>query len=154
MRKQTASSNWAKKYKDSRWQKLRLEIMERDNWTCQSCFKSGEGVTLNVHHAYYESGKAPWEYDESVLITWCEECHTTFSKLKNILLKKLIVENGVELMQELCGYADAFFGPSSCTNKNYSIGFARGRIIFASESDAIAVTKNNLSGLPESEVIR
>jgi len=62
-------------YKDSRWQQKRLEIMERDKWTCRSCGKSGEGVTLNVHHAYYESGRKPWEYDNEMLITWCEDCH-------------------------------------------------------------------------------
>ena len=62
-------------YKDSRWQQKRLEIMERDKWTCQSCGKSGEGVTLNVHHAYYESGKKPWEYPARCFVTWCEDCH-------------------------------------------------------------------------------
>ena len=68
-------SKWTSQFKDSRWQKKRLEIMERDDWTCQSCGAAGEGVTLNVHHAYYESGKAPWEYPSETLRTWCEECH-------------------------------------------------------------------------------
>lgn len=62
-------------YKDSRWQQKRLEIMERDKWTCRSCGAKGEGVTLNVHHAYYEKGKKPWEYDNYMLVTWCEDCH-------------------------------------------------------------------------------
>ena len=62
-------------YRDSRWQQKRLEIMERDNWTCRSCGASGEGVTLNVHHAYYDKGKKPWEYDNHLLVTWCEKCH-------------------------------------------------------------------------------
>ena len=62
-------------YRDSRWQQKRLEIMERDKWTCRSCGSSGEGVTLNVHHAYYISGKKPWEYEDQALVTWCEECH-------------------------------------------------------------------------------
>jgi len=72
-------------YKDSRWQQKRLEIMERDKWTCQSCGKSGEGVTLNVHHAYYESGKKPWEHEEYSLITWCKECHKKRHNLNQML---------------------------------------------------------------------
>jgi hypothetical protein len=68
-------SKWAAKYKDSRWQKKRLEVMERDGWTCQSCGATGPGTTLNVHHVYYESGKAPWEYPTETLRTWCEDCH-------------------------------------------------------------------------------
>ena len=68
-------SKWSSAFRDSRWQKLRLEVMERDEWTCQSCGAKGEGITLNVHHAYYESGKAPWEYPKNCLVTWCDTCH-------------------------------------------------------------------------------
>jgi hypothetical protein len=66
---------WAAQYKDSRWQKKRLEVMERDKWKCRSCGASGDGVTLNVHHAYYDHGRAPWEYQNRILVTWCEDCH-------------------------------------------------------------------------------
>ena len=68
-------SKWSSAYRDSRWQRLRLKIMERDNWTCQSCGCTGEGILLNVHHIYYEKNKAPWEYEDDVLITLCEKCH-------------------------------------------------------------------------------
>lgn len=67
-------SKWSSEYRDVRWQKKRLEIMERDNFTCQSC-GANENVMLNVHHAYYEKGVKPWEYDNEMMITWCEECH-------------------------------------------------------------------------------
>jgi hypothetical protein len=78
-------------YRDSRWQKKRLEIMERDNWTCKSCGATGEGVTLNVHHAYYESGKMPWEYEEGMLVTWCDKCHKARHEDTNCLLHCLAV---------------------------------------------------------------
>ena len=68
-------SKWSSAYRDSRWQKKRLEVMERDGWTCQSCNAAGAGVTLNVHHAYYEAGRAPWDYGDETLVTWCEDCH-------------------------------------------------------------------------------
>ena len=80
-------SKWSSAFRDSRWQKLRLEVMERDEWKCQSCGASGDGVTLNVHHAFYESGKAPWEYPPETLFTWCEKCH----KYRHAWQKKLLL---------------------------------------------------------------
>lgn len=73
--KPACAGGYSQYYRDSRWQQKRLEIMERDGWKCRSCGKGGEGVTLNVHHAYYEKGKKPWEYDGDMLVTWCEKCH-------------------------------------------------------------------------------
>lgn len=60
--------------KDPRWQKKRLEIMERDGWQCQCCFDRDN--TLTVHHKKYDNGKMAWEYDNELLITLCEDCHT------------------------------------------------------------------------------
>ena len=82
-------SKWSSAFRDSRWQQKRLEIMERDKWTCRSCNASGEGVTLNVHHAYYESGKAPWEYPIQSLVTWCEQCHEVRHKMQNSMMEEL-----------------------------------------------------------------
>jgi len=66
-------NNYLNKLKDPRWQKKRLEILKRDNFCCQACFESKK--TLHVHHIVYGSKKDPWDYDESDLITLCEECH-------------------------------------------------------------------------------
>lgn len=132
-------------YKDSRWQQKRLEIMERDKWTCQSCGESGEDVTLNVHHAYYESGKKPWEYPEEILTTLCEDCHGEIHKLKKELMVRLHVPSGVELLRQLIGYSDAWVGPAflACRNdEDYSIGYAKGRINFTGK-DAEAIASNN-----------
>jgi hypothetical protein len=65
----------ASKYSDSRWQKKRLEVMNRDGFKCKSCGAEGDGVTLNVHHSFYEKGLDPWAYDNDTLITLCEDCH-------------------------------------------------------------------------------
>lgn len=64
---------YADKFKDPRWQKKRLEILERDDWCCQSCYDSEN--TLHVHHRWYEKGKDPWDYPDECLVTLCEECH-------------------------------------------------------------------------------
>ena len=64
---------YLKKFKDPRWQKMRLEVLSRDEFTCQLCFDSES--TLNVHHRYYEANKDPWEYPLESLVTLCETCH-------------------------------------------------------------------------------
>ena len=62
--------------KDPRWQKRRLEIMQRDNFTCQHCGNGlNDGVPLNVHHIRYRRNLMPWEYDDADLTTLCEKCH-------------------------------------------------------------------------------
>jgi hypothetical protein len=64
---------YAQKLRDPRWQRKRLEVMQRDNFTCQSC--GLDNKTLNVHHGYYQAGKDPWDYPTSSLTTLCEDCH-------------------------------------------------------------------------------
>ena len=64
---------YLKKFKDPRWQKMRLEVMNRDEFACQRCFDSES--TLNVHHRYYLANKDPWEYPLEALVTLCEDCH-------------------------------------------------------------------------------
>ncbi len=61
------------KLKNPRWQKRRLQIMERDDFACRHC--DSKDTTLNVHHAYYEKGKDPWDYEDEMLFTLCEACH-------------------------------------------------------------------------------
>lgn len=79
--------SYSEKLKNPKWQKLRLKILERDNWTCQNCFDAES--TLHVHHKIYEYGKNPWEYPSNNFITLCEECHnfeTTDRKESETLL--------------------------------------------------------------------
>jgi len=65
--------NYSDLLKDPRWQKKRLQILERDDFTCQGC--GGKENTLHVHHKEYVYGRMPWEYDDEELITYCEDCH-------------------------------------------------------------------------------
>ena len=58
--------------KDGRWQRKRLEIMQRDGFICREC---GTSNNLNVHHIRYINGRKPWEYDDDNLITLCGSCH-------------------------------------------------------------------------------
>ena len=82
------AKNWFDNYKDPRWQKKRLEIMKRDDFKCRSCGDSES--TLNVHHAYYEKGKKPWEYPKYTMITLCESCHKKRHKMRNDILAGIV----------------------------------------------------------------
>lgn len=77
--------------KDPRWQKKRLEIMERDNFSC--CYCNDNTRTLNVHHLKYVKGN-PWEIESKFLITLCDNCHDeehTYRK-ENELLNTLRIK--------------------------------------------------------------
>lgn len=63
------------------WQKKRLEIMQRDDFTCQYC--GSKERELQVHHRVYHNGAKPWEYDNSELITLCDQCHEVETDVKN-----------------------------------------------------------------------
>ena len=58
--------------KDGRWQRRRLEIMQRDDFKCTKC---GTTNDLNVHHLRYIEGRKPWEYENADLVTLCGDCH-------------------------------------------------------------------------------
>lgn len=64
---------YSEKLKDPRWQKKRLKILERDDWTCQHC---GEDIkTLHVHHLLYSNMENPWDTPDIWLVTLCQDCH-------------------------------------------------------------------------------
>jgi hypothetical protein len=68
--------NYSELLRDPRWQKRRLEILNRDNFTCCKCCAGvNDGIPLNVHHRYYISGRAPWDYPDWCYQTMCEQCH-------------------------------------------------------------------------------
>ncbi len=71
---------YAEKLRDPRWQKKRLEIMQRDGFQCTSC--GDDSTTLNVHHSVYQKGAMPWEYEDHFLTTLCELCHANVETYK------------------------------------------------------------------------
>lgn len=71
---------YSEKLKDPRWQKKRLEIFQRDGFTCQYC--DDPDSQLQVHHKFYVYGKDPWEYENSTLTTLCGSCHENITMLK------------------------------------------------------------------------
>ena len=96
--------DYAKKLKHPKWQKKRLQILNRDKFTCKMC--GDTETTLHVHHKYYVSGNDPWDYPNTALVTLCEHCHKEvednkgdykdFSSIK--ILKSANWKNGCRIM--------------------------------------------------------
>lgn len=62
---------YSEKLQHPLWQRRRMTILNRDNYTCQKC-KDTE-TQLHVHHKKY-SGE-PWEAPDHDLETLCKDCH-------------------------------------------------------------------------------
>lgn len=98
---------YAELLKDPRWQKKRLEIMQRDKFTCQYCGATDK--ELQVHHRVYRKNAAPWEYDRSELMTLCKRCHEGETEANSELyksyleLKQTFIDLGfsMELLQSI-----------------------------------------------------
>jgi hypothetical protein len=64
---------YSEKLRHPKWQKKRLEVLNRDGFTCRNCWSGDK--TLDVHHLIYLKGRDPWEYPLDHLLTLCHECH-------------------------------------------------------------------------------
>ena len=103
------------KLKDPRWQRKRLEILQRDDFACHSC--GDKNNTLHVHHKIYYKGIEPWDYESHILITLCADCHkrehgesSIFADgIKELLQEHLLNEDISELYNNLyCMKEDSF----------------------------------------------
>ena len=91
---------YSEKLRDPRWQKKRLEILERDNFTCQMC-KSTE-KTLHVHHVRYHKKKLPWNYANEELVTLCMDDHEAVANLKERMGAVLHLAAVNTILEEVC----------------------------------------------------
>ena len=57
--------------KNQEYDELRIQVLRRDNWRCQSC---GSMKNLEVHHQEFRSQCG--SDSESNLITLCNRCHS------------------------------------------------------------------------------
>lgn len=94
-------NNYAEMLKSPLWQKKRLEIMQRDNFTCQYCGCNDR--ELHVHHFVYRKNSKPWEYNDNELITLCNKCHEVESEYNNdlydyfVALKEAFKQRGISM---------------------------------------------------------
>lgn len=90
-------SDYKRQLQNPLWQRKRLEILNRDDFQCQSCFKKDK--ELHVHHKYYLPGKQAWEYPDQCYETLCYECHeyqTIQVKSRSAELIQTLKESGAD----------------------------------------------------------
>jgi hypothetical protein len=64
-------------------------------------------LSLQVHHLLYLPGRYPWEYEDHLLVTYCEFCHNTEHLIGgqiNDILLELIKKNRLYIkpLSQLC----------------------------------------------------
>jgi len=99
---------YAKLLKHPKWQRKRLEIMQRDGFKC--CLCGDEETTLNIHHKEYVNGKKPWEYENEMLITVCEDCHAVIELFKksdrDVLCSKVLKIKNVKNYSQIYHFVE------------------------------------------------
>lgn len=82
---------YSEKLKNPKWQKKRLEILNRDNFTCIKC--GDKETTLQIHHFKYYG--EPWEAKNEDLITVCKHCHYILEDSKKSGNEILEIHNSI-----------------------------------------------------------
>lgn len=84
------SKTYAEKLKDPRWQRRRLDILSRSDFTCEDPGCGNKEETLHVHHLDYLPNAEPWEYPDEYLMVLCESCHNMVSEYRPLYEKEII----------------------------------------------------------------
>lgn len=117
-------STYSELLKDPRWQRKRLEILQRDNFTCQDCQDSSS--PLHVHHRYYVARREPWNYPNSALVTLCNDCHELEESIdpkKWEIILELALSRGDGSGIEFAYLADKFCQETGITRQELLFGF-------------------------------
>lgn len=103
-------SSYGALLRNPKWQKARLETMQRANFACEKC--GDKDSTLNVHHKNYKPGRNPWEYELSNFICLCESCHEHIHEQKQ-MINNLLPYSELDFSEILSGFL------SEQTNSSY-----------------------------------
>jgi len=99
-----SKSTYYEKLRSPKWQKKRLEIMQRDQFCCQSCGDTES--TLNVHHKTYRKNAEPWEYEDENFITYCENCHSVIHEHIEDIKQNLTTGLKADLISQISKISD------------------------------------------------
>lgn len=102
--------------RDPRWQRRRLEVLNRAEFACESCGDATQ--TLHVHHKIYRKGALPWDYADQDLVALCETCHEGVS-LTRRALDEAIAALGPYHLERLLGFAEGLGARLGYLQKKY-----------------------------------
>lgn len=88
---------YSEKLKHPLWQKKRLEVLNRSDFTCGMC--GSKEKTLHVHHGYYSRGLMPWEYPDDAYHCLCFDCHEARSLVENEINQHLTTLSTPDLVK-------------------------------------------------------
>jgi hypothetical protein len=101
---------YSEKLRDPRWQKKRLEILNRDCFECVLC--GDKETELHIHHKKYNGD--PWEAKDEDLQVLCKHCHLlietlkkTGAKIQGVIKRKELMYDDVfsfDLFVKICGF--------------------------------------------------
>jgi hypothetical protein len=83
-------STYSEKLRHPKWQKKRLEILNRDNFTCKMC--NDTETELHIHHLEYNGD--PHEVSIDKLLTVCKHCHFILEDAKKQDINVIKIEDG------------------------------------------------------------
>lgn len=75
---------YREKLKNPRWQKLRLEVMQRDNFACRNC--GARDRELQIHHLRYSDDICQ---PPECLETLCADCHAEREGFQKLLIASI-----------------------------------------------------------------
>lgn len=98
-----AKKSYFELLKDPRWQRKRLEILNRSDFACENCQSTDK--TLHVHHKLYRKGAMPWEYEDHELQALCENCHEDQHAVR-AALDAILARLAPDKIETVLGYAE------------------------------------------------
>lgn len=87
--------------KTTAWKWFSLYIKERDNWTCQTCGRTGRGRFMNAGHYIQAFGHAAVFFDERNVFAQCVNCNLWGGGKQAILRDVVIKKFGEKAEKEL-----------------------------------------------------
>lgn len=125
-------SSYSEKLRDPRWQRRRLEVFERADFTCEHCGDKTE--SLNAHHRVYRRATDPWDYHSHEIVCLCATCHDQEHAARDKLATALAILNEEEI-HTVVGYAA---GIAALKGFDFNLLFVSEQIAFGL-SDSIDV---------------
>lgn len=79
--KTASARKWhAEQREHPKWQRRRLEIMDKADFACERC--GDDETQLHVHHKYYVWDNELWDYPDEALECLCRKCHQAVEDAK------------------------------------------------------------------------
>ena len=93
---------YAEKLRDPRWQRRRLQVLDKADWMCEECGDASS--EMHVHHKIYRKGRLPWGYEIWEYRALCLICHRDETQVRQELAE-LMIYMDIHELNELRDYA-------------------------------------------------